>query len=169
MLELIDNLFGRDFLGIEHQLDAHLLEHQLVLAGQIALVVNSGNHFPGTELLGYQRRKYIEVPVCVGIDRDEEVRLADFGLSQHRNGRWVTPDHHDVGIVRQPAEPLLVIVDDCNVIGFATQQFCEMGTYLSRTGNDYFHFVFRSSIASSLRWSRLILFLLPPGIRRSLR
>ena len=58
-LELGHYLVGCNALGIEQEFNAHLVEHQPVLGGEIFFVINPCKHFGRTEVLCEQRTHYV--------------------------------------------------------------------------------------------------------------
>ena len=93
-----DNLLGCALFGVEHQVYAHLLEQELVLRGEVVLVVHAGDDLSGPEPLCEQGADYVDLLVDVGVDGYEQVSLRHSGLPEHRDAGRVAVDRAHVGI-----------------------------------------------------------------------
>ena len=80
MLQKLEDLISCKFLGIEHELDAHLLEQQLVLGSKKIIVVNPGRDLFCSEVLCQKGAYDIDILGYERNDRDEQVGVLDIGL-----------------------------------------------------------------------------------------
>ena len=142
MFQQFEYLVGCKPLGIEHQLNAHLLEQQPVLRGQEIIVINPGGNLLGSQVLGQQGAHDVDVLRDERNDRDEQVGILDLGLPHDLEGGWGTFDRDYVRDVGNVPEPLGIVVDDSDVVGFLAQHLCQVGSDFSRTLNDNFHILF---------------------------
>ncbi len=86
MFQKVEYLIGRQPLGVEEQLDTHLLEQQLVLGGKEIVVVNSGCNFPSSEIFGEQRAHDVYILRYERHHRDEQVGVLHPGLPHGAKG-----------------------------------------------------------------------------------
>ena len=142
MLQQIEDLIGGEPLGIEHQLDAHLLEQQLVLGREKVVVVNSGCNFLGSEIFGEQRAHDVHILWHERHDGDEQISVLHVGLAHHPQRGWRSFDGDHVGYRADVGKPLRIIVNDGYVIGLKTKHLRQMRTYLAGSLNDDFHINF---------------------------
>ena len=139
VLEQRDDLVGGGFLGVEHEVEAHLLEHQLVLRREELLVVDAGRHLAAAELLGQQGADDVDVLGHLGIDRDEQVRIVDVRLPEVADRGQAALDRDDVRHRLEGVETLLGRVDDRDLVGLCAQQFGQVGTDLAGPFDDNSH------------------------------
>ena len=86
MLEHVDDLVAGNLLRIEEHVNAHILEHQLVLRNQIGLVIHAGDHPFRAQLLRQQGADDVHGLGGEGIHGDEEVRLGAAGVAEDLDG-----------------------------------------------------------------------------------
>ena len=141
MPQEVDDLAGRDLLGVEQVVDAHVDEHLLVVGFQVFVVVDAGDGFFGPELLGQHRHV---------VHGDEQVALAHLRLAEHGEGRRIALDRNHVGKAPHVGKQLLVGVDDGDVVAVATEHFRQMAPHLARTRYHDFHSI-ASVVVSFLR------------------
>ena len=85
-------------LGEKHHVQAHVLEQQFVLGGEIGFVVDTGNHALGAQLLGQKGAYDIDALLHPGVDGDEKVGSVAAGIFQDADGgRWAL-DGDDIGL-----------------------------------------------------------------------
>jgi hypothetical protein len=133
----IDHLGRRNLFGIEKVVDSHFDENLLVVGFEILVVVDAGDGFACTELLGDHRRD--DVVVFGVVHRDEEIALACRGLAQRLKGGRIPLDGDDVGQRPHLFERLGVAVDDRDVVAVAAQHRRQMAAHLSGSCYDDFH------------------------------
>ena len=137
MAQQVDDLAGRHLLGVEQVVDAHVDEHLLVVGFEVFVVVDAGDGFPRTELLGQHRRH--DVVVLLVVDGDEQVAFAHRSLAQHGEGRRVALDGDHVGQTAHLGEQLLVAVDDGDVVAVAAEHTGQVTAHLAGTRYHDFH------------------------------
>ena len=137
MPQEVDDFAGRNLLGVEQVVDAHIDEHLLVVGFQVFVVVDAGDGFLGPELLGQHRRH--DIVVLHVVHGDEQVALAHLRLAEHGEGRRIALDRNHVGKAPHVGKQLLVGVDDGNVVAVATEHFRQMAPHLARTRYHDFH------------------------------
>ena len=137
MSQQVDDLAGRNLLGIEQVVDAHVNEHLLVIGFEVFVVIDAGDGFLGPELLGQHRRH--DVGVLLVVDGDEQVALAHRSLSQHGEDRRIALDRNHIGQAAHFGEQLLIAVDDGDVVAVAAEHPRQMAAHLARTRYHDFH------------------------------
>ena len=141
VLEESDDFVGGALLGIEHQLDAQFLEYELVLCIEIVFVVDARDHLGGAELLGEQRAHDVDLLRGQRIHGDEQVGLVHGRGAQDLDRRRVAENRLHIGVGRQGRDARGVVVDDRDFVRFGAKHFCEVGTDLTGSLNDYLHSV----------------------------
>ena len=139
MFQKVEDLIRRQPLGVEQQLDTHLLEQQLVLGGKEIVVVNSGGDLPGSEILCQQGAHDVDILRYERHHRDEQVGVLDPGLSHGAQGGRTSLDRHHIGYRADFGESLRIVVDDGYVIGLQAQHLCQMRADLTGSLKDDFH------------------------------
>ena len=118
MFKEFEYLIRRQFLRTEHELNAHLLEQQLVLGGEKVLVINPGSHFLRSQVLGQKGADNVDILRNEWHDGDEQVSVADISLPHSLQGRGMPLDGDHVGDRCDVTEPLRVVVYNGYVVGF---------------------------------------------------
>ena len=139
MAQLVHDFVGRDTLGIEHEFYAHLLEQQLVLGRQELFVVDPGDYLPGSEMLCQKGAHDVHLLQHGRVHGDEQVGLSYSCVAKDADGCGVTLNAEDIRICREILKASGVVVDNGDLVAFASEHFCQMGAYLSRALDDYFH------------------------------
>ena len=139
MLEHVDDFVAGDLFREEEHVQAHVLEHELVLRKEEGLVVDTGDDALGTELFRQQGADDVHRLGGGGVDRDEKVRLLAAGLLEDRDGRRVPEDGDDIGHGGEPLQPDFVVVDDGDVPAFVAEHLREMGSHLPGSFDDDLH------------------------------
>jgi hypothetical protein len=139
MLEHVDDFVAGDLLRIEEHVEAHVLEHELVLRKEVGFVFDTGDDALGAELLRQQGADDVHGLGCGGIDRDEKVRLVAAGFLEDRDGGRVAEHGDDVGHGGEPLQPDFVVVDDGDVSAFVAEHLRKVGSHLSGSFDDNLH------------------------------
>ena len=126
MLEEVADLVSGQPFRIEHELDAHLLEQNLVLGCQIVVVADSGGHFGCAEILRQQGADYVHFLWNERYDRDEQVRMGYVGIPHSLDGRRRGENGRDVGNGCQGCQPFRIVVDHGNLVGFVAEHLGQM-------------------------------------------
>ena len=157
MLEEVDDLVGRAFLRVEHQVYSQLLEQQFVLGREVVLVVDARYHLAGAEALGDQGADYVYLLSHARADSDEEVGLVRTCLLEHLYRGQVAADRVHVGGLLEIRDSPGIVVDDGDFVRLRSEHLREMGSDFSRAFNDYSHnssdiriFLFRAMPPSGL-------------------
>ena len=138
-LQTVGDVDGRQHLGVDHRVDAHLLEKLLVLCREVLVVVDARHRLLRAESVGNDASR--DVGGLLGGDADEEVGLVGSGLLQRTDtgGQRVVGHHVVLGDTLQA---LLVVVDEHAALVLARQQFRQMGAHGTGSGNDNLHAIY---------------------------
>ena len=131
MPQQVDDFPGRHLLGIEQVVDAHFDKDLLVVGLQVFVVVNAGDGFLRSELLGEHGRHHVVVLDVV--HGDEQVAPAHRRLAQHGERGRIALDGNHVGQAGHVGQELLVAVDDGDVVAVAAEHLGQVAAHLART------------------------------------
>ena len=139
MLEHVDDLVAGDLLRVKEHVNAHVLEHELVLGDEVGFVVHTGDDPFRPQLLRQQGADDVHGLGREGIHGDEEVGPGASGVPEDLDGRRVPEDGDHIGHGGKLPQARLTVVDDGNVAAFVAEHLRQVGPHLAGPFDDDLH------------------------------
>ena len=122
----VGDVGGGQHFGVDHRVDAYLLEELLVLGLQVFVVVDAGHGLLGTEGVGDGAGR--NIGGLLGGDAHEEVGLVGTGVLEYADAGGQGVVGHDV-VLADAFQLLFVGIDEHAVLVLPRQQLRQMGSY----------------------------------------